>query len=299
MPQLITPQLVGDLPSNLSPGNILPEVKTPDIRLLSVWSVLASVLALGVLWRVVHTCFQLGVLARSPKLGRLKSSDGRSPRVLAGHLTSVANAVVCLAAYLPAAERRLAADAWSLGALFPVWSRPLAIGAPLLGTDTFYLSLAGYCLHSSLLAMERMASGNSTDNLVLLQRVLLLLLCASVCMVEFVPELALILLLLEVPSPFAALWQTVQDFQMQADPLYNAAGLSGVITTALFRIALFGFSLVCIVLHPDARQKIMCCGWRLSTLSLCACLLVTHGVHLTHLCRPMCRDRQETKEEAL
>merc|ERR1719498_1491653 len=144
--------------------------------------------------------------------------------------------------------------------------------------------------------MERMASGNTTDNLVLLQRLLLLSLCASTCMVEFVPELALLLLLLEVSSPFTALWQTVQDFQMQADPLYNAAGLSAVITTALFRIALFGFSLGCIVLHPDARHKIMCCGWRLSMLSLCACLLVTHGVHWTHLCRPMCRERPDTKE---
>lgn len=274
-------------------GAAIPDVKTPDVRLLSAWAILATVLALAVMWRLVHNCFQLGVLARSPKLGRLDKSEGRSAGVLASHFSSVANAVVCLTSYLTAAQQRVAADGWSLGALFPLSSRRLAIGPPLSGTSTFYLSLAGFCLHASVLAAERAARGVAVERMALLQRSLLLLLASSVCMVEHVPELALVLLLMEVPSPFVALWQALQDFRLRSDPLYGISGVAAVFMIALCRLFVFGLCLGCAISHPEARQKL---SKRWFMLSLEMSLLVAYAVHFARLCRDLCRDMQDAKD---
>jgi len=274
----------------------LPGVTTPDVRLLSAWATFTAVLALAALWRLVHNCFQLGVLARSPKLGRLKLYDGKSPRVLAGHFTSVANAVVCVAAYLPAAHERLAADGWSPGALLPLWSRPLAVGPPLLGTGTFYLSLAGYCLHASLLAVERYASGVTTERMALVQRALLFLLAASTCMVDCVPELTFAFLLLEVPSPFVALWQALQDFQLRSDPLFGVASFISVLSILQCRLVIFGLCLACAICHGEVRQKLTGDGQRFLMLSCCLALFTTYWIHFTRLCRELHRDWQETNK---
>lgn len=280
----------------LGAGIVIPDVKAPDVRLLSVWATIAAVCALAVLWRLVHHCFQLGVLARSPKLGRLKSSEGRSPRVLAGHFTAVANVAVCIAAYLPAARQRLAADAWSPGALLPLWSRPLAIGPPLPGTSTFYLSLAGYCLHAALLAAERLASGVSSERMVLLQRTLLFLLAASICMVEWVPELALALLLLEVPSPFVALWQALQDFRLRSDPLFSVSGVVAVTSILKLRLIIFGLCLVCAVSHPEVRQKLWGDGHRFLALLACIALFTSYAVHVSRLYRDLRREWLDARD---
>lgn len=216
--------------------------------------------------------------------------------MLAGHFTSVANAVVCLAAFMPAARQRLAADSWSLGALFPLWSHPLAIGPPLSGTCVFYLSLAGYCLHASLIAAERCAAGVTAERMVLLQRFLVFLLASSVCMVEQVPELALVLLLFEVPYPFVAMMQALQDFRLRSDPLYRVASIGAVFGIGKCRLMMFGFSLACTISHPEFWQKLGGVGCRQLAFSLYIGLFVTYAVHFARLCREMQRDAQDAKD---
>lgn len=268
-------------------------VASPNIQLCSAWATVATILALTASWRLAHHCFQFGVLTRSPWLGRVKPSDGRSPRVLAGHFTSVANAVVCIVAYASAARQRLAADSWSSGALFPLWSRPLAIGPPPPGTSIFYLSLAAYCLNTSVLSAERLASGATAEQLVLLQRVLLFLLASSACMAESVPELTLTLLLLEVPSPFGAMWQVMLDFRARTVrgcgelgiPILGVLGGAAVLTATMFRFILFGLCLGCTIFHPDAHQKLWGNHERIFTICLCIALLVTYVVSFVRLSR--------------
>jgi len=277
-------------------GYSLPDIKTPDVRLLSAWAIIATVLALAALWQLVNTCFQLGVLAHSPKLGRLKQSESRSPAVLAGHFTSVANAVVCVAAFLPVAIQRLEAGGWSPGALLPLWSRPLAIGPPLPGTSTFYLSLAAYCLQTSLASAERVVNGATGERLVLLQRVLLFLLASSICMVECVPELSLAVLLLEVPSPFVALWQALQDFRLRSDPLYGGSGYVAVFAILKWRLILFGGCVVCAISHAEARKKLGGDRQRCHMMILCIALLAAYGAHFARLCREVNRIGQDNKE---
>jgi len=276
-------------------ASAVPNIKAVDVRLLSAWATIASVLALAVLWRLVHHCFQLCVLARSPKLGRLKSYEARSPRVLAGHFTCVANAVVCLAAYMPAAQGKLAAAGWSLGALLPLSSRPLAIGPPLPGTGTFYLSLAAYCLHASLLSVERIAGGVAMERMALLQRTLLFLLASSVCMVECVPEVALALLLLELPSPCMALWQALQDFRLRSEPVPLVASACALFGIFMCRLVIFGLCIICAIAHPEASKKL----WhekRYFEIGLCVALLVVYVVHFARLSREVRKGMQDSKE---
>lgn len=283
------------------PGGLvvaLPEIKTPDVRLLSAWATLATVLALTALWRLVHESFQLGVLARSPKLGRLSVSEGRSPTVVAGHFTSVANAVVCLAAFFPAAEQRLSADGWSIGALFPLWSRPLSMGPPMSGTSLFYLSLAAYCLYAAFISAERILAGASSERLALLQRMLLFVLASSACMVEFVPQLSLALLLLEVPSPFVALWQALQDFRVRTDPGYGVAGGIAVVCIVKCRLLYFGVCFMMIWFHTEATTIISARPQRLFLLFLCFASLISYGVQAAYLGRDVRRAFQDAKPPA-
>lgn len=216
--------------------------------------------------------------------------------MLASHLTSVANAVVCLVGFFAAAQQRLVAAGWSLGAFYPVWSRPLAIGPPLTGTTYFYLSLAGYCLHASVLGAERAACGSTPDHVVLLQRFLLLLAAASACMVAYVPELAMVFLLLEVPSPFVALWHTLQDFRLNSIPLSQSAGMAVVFSILKCRVMTFGFSLVCAISHPDAWAKLTAGGQRFMTTFLCLPLLVSYGVHFAQLSHDVHRQLRDAKD---
>lgn len=272
----------------------IPDIKVTDVRLLSAWTTIASILALTALWRLVHTCFEFAVLARSPKLGRLKSSESRSPRVLAGHFTAVANAVVCMAAFLTAAQARLAAAGWSPGALIPLWSRPLSIGPPLPGTSLFYLSLAAYCLHASFVAAERATCDVATECMVLLQLVLLFLLASSACMVEFVPELALTFLLLEVPSPLVALFHALRDFGLHLEPTFRVTGFLAVVVSIKLRLLACGFCLACAMLHPDAWGKLD--GPRLFILSLCVALVATYGVQAARLFHDFRHDLEAAKD---
>lgn len=277
------------------PGITLPEVKARDVRLLSIWATVASVIALTALWRLVHSCFYLGVLARSPKLGRVKLPDGRSPTVVAAHFTSVVNAVVCLAAYAPATWERIAADGWSLGALFPSWSRPLAIGPAVPGTNAFYLSLAAYCLHACLVDAERVVHGASTEQTALIQRMLLFVVVVFVCMVDFVPEVSLALLLLEVPSPFVALSQALQDFRASSDPHFGVASGAAVFCILKLRFIVFGACLCCALCHQD-RQKLETSLPREFMLTLCCTLLCFYIQEFYRVWRDMRRASQDVKQ---
>lgn len=276
----------------------LPDIQTPDLRLLSPWAIIATVLALTALWRLVHNSFQLGVLARAPKWGRLSVSDGRSPTVIAGHFTSVANAVVCLAAFAPAAQQRLAADGYSLGAVFPLWSRPLAMAPPTPGIGLFFLSLSAYCLHAALIAAERIMAGASSEHLALFQRLLLFILAASVCMVESVPQLALALLLLEVPSPLVGLWQSLQDFRARSDNGFAAAGVVAVFGIVKCRLVLFGLCVMIAIHHPDAKKKFEASAQRFIFMLLCFVLFTCYLVDSVYFSRDVRRASQDAKQLA-
>lgn len=258
--------------------------------IFSAWATFTTVLALAALWRLVHACFSLGILAHSPQLGRLRFPDGRCPTVLADHFASLANAVVCLAAAAPAARRRLAASDWSLGALFPLWSRPLAVGPSLPGTSTFYLSLAAFCLHSSILAGERVfRGGGAAERAALLQRALLLLVAASMCTSECAVELSLVTLLLEIPSPFISLWEALKDFRAHSDPFFGVVGYAAVFAILKTRLAVFGFCLVCCIAHPNARQQLWASAPKRHVLILCIALFVAYAFHFASLLRDVRR----------
>lgn len=278
-------------------GASLIGVALQDARLFSVWTTAASVLALAAFWRLVHSCFDLAVLAQHPILGRLKSNEGRNTAVLAGHFTTVTNAVVCVAAAIPVARAKLVANDWSLGALLPLWYRPLGLSPPFPGSGAFYLSLAAYCLQSFFFYAVRVAHGSAGagDRTVLAQRMLLFLVASSLCVANFVPELTLAVLLLEVPSPFVALWQALLDCRARSDPFFGISGCAAVVAIMKFRLTFFGFILVCTMSHPQAGKL---SGSRSWILLLLIVLMITYVVHFVRLCREVkryARDKEDVE----
>mmetsp|Transcript_47537 Transcript_47537/g.85827 ORF Transcript_47537/g.85827 Transcript_47537/m.85827 type:complete len:303 (+) Transcript_47537:171-1079(+) len=249
------------------------KVVDSDLVLLSGWTTIAAVLALLAFWHLVFVFFHFGIISNACHLARLKRSDGRNPSALANHLCSVANAVVCCAVALPVYRERVTSLS-SLGALFPLWSRPLAITPVSAGTRAFYLSLASYCTHACLWGYE--SAVGFADQLVLAQHATLALLAACMCMVDFVPEMTLAMLMLEVPSPFWALWRILVDFRARSDPCFCGTGILLVANIVKLRLLLFGACLVCTITHPDARQFD---GTRYLMLFVC---IVLYALYVDH-----------------
>lgn len=249
------------------------KVVDSDLVLLSVWTTVAAVLALLAFWHLVFVFFQFGIVSNACHLARLKRSDGRNPSVLANHLCSVANAVVCCAVALPVMHERVTSLS-SFGALFPLWSRPLAITPVSVETRAFYLSLASYCTHACLWGYE--SAIGFADQLVLAQLAILAFLAACMCMVDFVPEVTLAMLMLEVPSPFLGLWRILVDFRARSDPCFACTGVLLVVSIAKLRLLLFGTCLVCTIGHPDRSQLD---GTRYFMLFLCIALYALYIEH--------------------
>lgn len=248
-----------------------------DLVLLSVWTIVAAVLVLLTFWHLVFVFFHLGIISNATHLARLKRSDGRNPSTLANHLCSVANAVVCCAVALPVYVDHASSSSF-LGALLPLWSRPLAIAPLCAGTRAVHLSLAAYCAHAFLLGYE--SAVEIADHLVLGQRALLALLAACVCMVDFVPEVSLAMLMLEVPSPFWALWRCLIDFRACSDQSFSAVAVLLVGAIVKLRLLFFGACLICTIGHPDCGQFD---GTRYWLLFLCLTIYALYLVHFVKI----------------
>lgn len=242
-------------------------------NVLSFWATSAAVFALLAFWHLVHAFFHFGIISNASHLARLKKSDGRSPLVLANHLCSVANAVVCCAVALPLYYENIK-GAGSLGVLVPLWNRPLAM-TPLVASSTFYLSLAAYCTHAFIWGLD--TAVGLADQLALAQHAVLALLACGMCMVNFVPEICLAMLMLEVPSPFLALSRVLVDFRARSDCFFAATGIVLLSAIVKLRVLLFGACIFCTIGHPDIGQLN---GARYFILLLC---LIVYVLYVTHL----------------
>lgn len=276
-------------------GKALPVVAAPNVELFAMWSAVGTILALAAFWRLVHHGFQLGLVSKMPKLGREKSSDGRSPRVLAGHCTSALNALICLAAWLPLAKQQLSAASWSPGALFPVWSKLLTISPPPLGASAFLICLSGYSLNALLLSIERLVAGSSAERAVCLQRGLVFVASGLVCCFAYVPEIALMLLLLEVPSPIVAAWHAIGDLRARVDPSLDVVGGVAVVAVLKVRILMFGLCMVFALTHHNWYRVLCHDTYRFLMTASCVALLVSYTVSFVRLAKDVRRSSQGSK----
>jgi len=208
------------------------------------WAVTSVFFMFMLLWRTLHVLCIFFIVVSWPRVANYKAPE-RSPACVARHVASVGNAAVCLgaAAYRLCTCRDLAEV---VEAALPINAAEIKFVVPPPGLNYVYLILAAFSACDVFWAL--LASGTSkavVDWRRLAFRTILTVTSILVCLVPFMPQMQLFILLQEMTTPCAVCHELLISFSSTGSSTNSicAAAIALVISivccTTLFNVCMF------------------------------------------------------------